>query len=54
MSGQVLDRLPRDVVESPSLEVFNSRCVTDGHNVVGNIGGRWVAGYLQDGLRGIL
>ena len=49
--------LPREVVESPSLEVFNNHlhvtvtCYTEGYGVVGNTGDRWVAGL--DELRGL-
>jgi len=45
-------RLPREVVESLSLEVFkNCKHCTKEHGLVGHIGGRWTVG-LSD-LRGL-
>ena len=37
------NRLPREVVQLQSLEVFKKvRCCTEGHGLMGNIGGRWI------------
>jgi len=46
-------RLPRRVVESPTLEVLKEmlRCSTEGCDLIGDIGDRWMIG-LND-LRGL-
>jgi len=47
------NRLPKEVVESLALEVFNEgQRGTEGHGLVGSIGGRWMVG--QDDCRGLL
>ena len=41
-------RLPREVVQSPSVEMFkNCGCGTERCGLVGNGGGRWTVGLLE-------
>ena len=48
-----MEQLPREVVESPSLDVFQKRAdgSTEGRGLVGKLGGRLMIG-LED-LRGL-